>query len=283
MSVVRNSYTWRAGIINSNLPSTTRHVLLTLSCHFNDAGEACYPSQRLLAEETGLSERAVVAHLGSARELGWLQVSKHGFAGQKWANNQYMPSFPEGTEPHSAPCEKGTEPHSAPCGKGTEPNDKKVLNDVHTNYSVELLSLNTTTTAPEAHGGGVYDDLAIEPVIAPFLPQLLDIMRQAGIADPAHAQNLLDELAGTIAAGNCGERAKVGNPISWLKAVVARKFQPARCVGVQARRQSTKASGQLTTRKPTQIIDPVAAAKGAEIVAQVFARKRKQQSQPQHP
>ena len=137
MSVVRNSYTWRAGIIKSQLPATTRHVLLTLSCHFNDACEACYPSTRLLAEETGLSERAVITHLANARALGWLRVSKHGFAGQEWARNQYTPSFPQGTEPRSAPCEKGTEPH-----------DKKALNDVQSNYSYELLIKTTTTPSP---------------------------------------------------------------------------------------------------------------------------------------
>lgn len=132
-----NSYTWRGGVIKSDLPATTRHVLLTLSCHFNDAGEACYPSTSLLARETGLSERAVVTHLIRARELGWLIVSKHGFAGQKWSRNQYIPSFPEGTEARSVPS-----------GKGAEPDAEKALNDVQSNYSVELL-ITTTTTAPQ--------------------------------------------------------------------------------------------------------------------------------------
>lgn len=153
MSVVRNSYTWRAGIIKSQLPATTRHVLLTLSCHFNDAGEACYPSTRLLAEETGLSERAVITHLANARALGWLRVSKHGFAGQEWARNQYTPSFPQGTEPRSAPCEKGTEPH-----------DKKALNDVQSNYSYELLI--KTTTPPSPPRGMEIDDFVDSAVWA---------------------------------------------------------------------------------------------------------------------
>lgn len=153
MSVVRNSYTWRAGIIKSQLPATTRHVLLTLSCHFNDAGEACYPSTRLLAEETGLSERAVITHLANARALGWLRVSKHGFAGQEWARNQYTPSFPQGTEPRSAPCEKGTEPH-----------DKKALNDGQSNYSGDLLI--KTTTPPSPPKGMEIDDLVESAVWA---------------------------------------------------------------------------------------------------------------------
>ncbi len=82
------SYTWRAAILESDLPSTTRLVLLALSCHVNDAGESAYPSTQRLARETGLSEWAVVTHLAKAKDLGWLLVRKHGFAGQKWARNE---------------------------------------------------------------------------------------------------------------------------------------------------------------------------------------------------
>lgn len=132
-----NSYTWRAGIIKSDLLSTTRHVLLTLSCHVNDAGESAYPSTALLAKETGLSERSVITHLSIAKDLGWLEVRKHGLSGQSWARNEYYPRFPDdkkGTEPLSPPCKKGTESLS----EGTEPDDKKALNDVQSNYSYEL-------------------------------------------------------------------------------------------------------------------------------------------------
>jgi hypothetical protein len=165
------SYTWRHAIINSTLPPTTRHVMLTLSCHVNDAGEAAYPSTALLAHETGLSERAVVSHLRIAAKLGWLSVQKHGFGGQRWARNQYYPCVPDGfeiadrkaqgTEASSVPCgssrgkkalkdvrclvDKGTEPSSVPSAKalnvvpkGTEPDDKKALNEVQSNYSLEL-------------------------------------------------------------------------------------------------------------------------------------------------
>jgi hypothetical protein len=273
-SVVRNSYTWRAGIIKSNLAPTTKHVLLTLSCHFNDAGEACYPTTRLQAQETGLSEKCVITHLAIARELGWLKVSKHGFAGQRWSHNQYMPCFPEGTEPPSVPSKKGT-----------EPNDQKALNDVQCNYSVELLSLNTTTTttAPKAltsGSGGVFENLIIEPVIGQYLPQLLDVLLRAGVAE-TDAQDLLDELVGTIEAGKRGERQKVANPVLWLQGVVAGKFKRARCFEVRARRQSVKASVQLACKRDDLDIDPVASAKGAEYfsIARVRARRQAQQKE----
>ncbi|WP_367394534.1 helix-turn-helix domain-containing protein [Cupriavidus sp. Agwp_2] len=167
-----NSYTWRAAIIRSDLGPTTRHVLLTLSCHINDAGEPTYPSTLLLSDECGLSERAVVTHLKLAASLGWLTVSKHGYAGQGWARNQYRPRTPDGFVPRPAPVRKGTEAGSVPSDEklstealndvqyvegegtegrsvpsgealnvtteGTERGDKKALNDVQSNYPLEL-------------------------------------------------------------------------------------------------------------------------------------------------
>ncbi|CAG9194095.1 conserved hypothetical protein [Paraburkholderia caribensis] len=110
-------WTWRHAIINSSLPPTTRHVLLTLSCHVNDAGEPAYPSTQLLAQETGLSERAVITHLRDAAALGWLAVSKHGYGGQKWARNQYYPHIPDGFELPDRE-DRGTEAGSVPSKKG---------------------------------------------------------------------------------------------------------------------------------------------------------------------
>lgn len=132
------SYTWRAGILTSDLASTTRLVLLTLSCHVNDAGESAFPSTKLLASESGLSERAVVSHLAIAKEKGWLRVQRHGFGGQRWARHEYYPSFPKGAECGSAASEEGTESGSVPWREGTEPDDEKALKEVQSNYSGEL-------------------------------------------------------------------------------------------------------------------------------------------------
>lgn len=162
-------WTWRHAIIKSSLPPTTRHVLLTLSCHLNDLGEDCFPSTAMLADETGLSERSVCTHLALAAEHGWFVVRRHGYGKQKWARHEYFPRIPEGfevpdrddqgTERTSAPSkkgrgtkalndvqchvDKGTEAGSVPSKKalnvvpeGTEPNDEKALNDVQSNTAV---------------------------------------------------------------------------------------------------------------------------------------------------
>jgi hypothetical protein len=135
-------WSWRSAILKSELPSTTRHVLLTLSCYVNEVGQSAYPSTKTLADDTGLSERAVITHLHVAEESGWLKIKQHGFSGQGWARHEYYPSTPsglfdtEGAEYRSAPSEKalnvateGTEPHA----EGTERHDKKALNDVQSN------------------------------------------------------------------------------------------------------------------------------------------------------
>ncbi len=61
---------WRERVLaDTNLPSTTRLVLLTLSVQ---DGSSCHPSTRRLAKETGLSERSVITHLENAVTDGWI-------------------------------------------------------------------------------------------------------------------------------------------------------------------------------------------------------------------
>ncbi|RVA58211.1 helix-turn-helix domain-containing protein [Mesorhizobium sp. M7A.F.Ca.US.001.01.1.1] len=141
------SWSWRHAIISSDLAPTTRHVLLTISCYMNDVGGGCYPTTKQLQKSTGLSERAVCEHIGIAERAGWLTISKHGLAGQKWKNHQYSARWPnaEGTDVGSVPSAekaltqdqrltpKGTDAGSVRNCEGTDPNDKKALTDGQSN------------------------------------------------------------------------------------------------------------------------------------------------------
>ncbi|UVC14725.1 helix-turn-helix domain-containing protein [Mesorhizobium onobrychidis] len=126
------AWTWRHAITQSDLPATTRHVLLTLSCFMNEVGEGCYPTQDDLAKATGLTERAVRTHTEIAVEKGWLKRQEHGFRGQKWKNYEYSALWPDpqdvgkGPEPRSAPSDEAPEPHS----KAPEPRSAKDRKDV---------------------------------------------------------------------------------------------------------------------------------------------------------
>ena len=50
------AWTWRHAILEAELPATTKHVLLTISCFMNDVGEGCYRTTKELAQFIGLPD-----------------------------------------------------------------------------------------------------------------------------------------------------------------------------------------------------------------------------------
>lgn len=149
-------WSWRSAIQKSDLQSTTKLVLFNLSVHMSDAGESCFPSTKLQAKSTGLSERSVCTHLDLAEEAGFIETTKHGFGDKKWARNEYKAIYPEGTELGSAPCDEGTEPPS----EGTEPDDIKALNVVQSNTTVNS-SMNSASSKQQKNKKELfsYDDI----------------------------------------------------------------------------------------------------------------------------
>jgi len=135
-------FSWRQAVLKSKLESTTKHVLVTLGCHMNEMGESCFPTIETLCEETSLSNRAVITHLKKAEEAGFIRTSKHGFAGRKWARNEYVATFPQ-------PIKVVNDVHHLVdevvnlVQQGSERDDIKVVNDVHTSTSINS-SINNT-------------------------------------------------------------------------------------------------------------------------------------------
>lgn len=149
------AWSWRHALLKSDLPATTRHVLLTISCFMNDVGGGCYPTQEQLAEATGLSDRAVRQHIDTAVKAGWLVRKEHGFRGQKWRNHEYEAAWPtqdvaaadlpivERAEPASGPFLEGAERHA----EGAERGSEKVRNDVPTILPVHSSNQRRDTRA----------------------------------------------------------------------------------------------------------------------------------------
>jgi hypothetical protein len=122
----------------------------------NEAGESCFPSIKLLCEETGLSNRAVITHLHNATELGWITVGLHGYAGQRWASHEYRPAWPHHLRSAATELEKAVNVvHDLNkkavnviqkvvnvIPKGSEPSDIKAVNEVHTSTPVSTLISN---------------------------------------------------------------------------------------------------------------------------------------------
>ena len=59
---------------DSSLSSKARLVLFVLSTHMNNTCGSCWPGQRTIAEETGLSRSTVQRALEECKEKGWIRV-----------------------------------------------------------------------------------------------------------------------------------------------------------------------------------------------------------------
>ena len=116
----------------SNLPSPTRHLLLSLGRRMELDGTSCYPATRTIAARTGLSERTVCTHLAIAETDGWLERSARGRgAGQAWRGHEYRPSVPQKVlKEIQHVIDKGAEGGSVRIHEGAEPDDRKVLKEV---------------------------------------------------------------------------------------------------------------------------------------------------------
>lgn len=87
---------WRAAFMDSDLSSTTRHVLHALSGFMADEGDECFPSIAIIADKCSLDRKTIRTHLAIAELKGWLRVESAGFRGQQWRRKQYVARWPDG-------------------------------------------------------------------------------------------------------------------------------------------------------------------------------------------
>lgn len=123
------SWTWRHAIIESDLQPTTRHVLLTLSCHISDSGRAVPVTIVEMVKHTGLSKPAVMKHLEMAAISGWISVKKHGLSGQRWNANEYQITVP-GTQSMPELLPQGGQRDLPKSANAVNVVDQKAVNDV---------------------------------------------------------------------------------------------------------------------------------------------------------
>ena len=85
---------WQRAIGDSDLPSTTKHVLQTISIHFMDEnGGRCYPTIEQLMQKASLSKQCIIDHLNRAVEKGWLEHWRYGRsrANRRWNYRAVIP------------------------------------------------------------------------------------------------------------------------------------------------------------------------------------------------
>jgi hypothetical protein len=117
---------WQQAILQSDLPATVRHVLLTLSIGWMDAnGGSCFPTLEQIAEKARLSRQAVARALDQAVEAGYLQRWHwgHGKGNRRW---NYQATLPRGqivTEDNQHPPVIVIENDHKPCPSLTMPKE----------------------------------------------------------------------------------------------------------------------------------------------------------------
>ena len=150
-------FDWRSAVASTHGPEkpTTRFVLLTLALHMSVKGDSCFPSIDLLAEESGLSRRAVIEHLQIAEATGWLAKKDRSVrSGQGWRRVEYFGLIPTGIEqilrtPKSNVVQdghqlKGGDRHA----EGGARDRKKVVTDGHPSTSVNTSRTSKGAFAP---------------------------------------------------------------------------------------------------------------------------------------
>ena len=93
-------YVWRDAIRSERGPSgkskaSLRHILINLSFYMDGNGLNCYPTQEVIALETGYTLGHVNNMIELAEELGWIKKISHQGIGQKWRNLVYKPILPQ--------------------------------------------------------------------------------------------------------------------------------------------------------------------------------------------
>ena len=139
---MKQFFSWRSAVLDSDLQSSTKLVLLVISTYMNDHGGGAYPSQNTIVNKSSLSKRTVVDHIEIACNAGWLIKDTHGFSGQGWRRNEYKIAFPDviidGDDEGGAviaPRQKVVQP----LHKGGANNSTKVVQPLHLNNCKELF------------------------------------------------------------------------------------------------------------------------------------------------
>ena len=164
-------WSWRfAFASNTDLDKAAKAVLQVIAMHTNDCGEGCFPSIETIALESGYSKRSVILAIQDAAEKGWLKIEKHGFAGQKWKRNHYIPQWPErqyGGAATAPPSEKVVQSTQ----EGGAVHDQKVVQPLHSNIPINnpIESLSAEALEKEVSDSG-FDKKAIEKQFKAFGP-----------------------------------------------------------------------------------------------------------------
>jgi biotin operon repressor len=112
-----------------DLTGSEKLVAMMQATHAGQDGRDAHPGEKLLAAETGFSEKTVRKHLHSLREKGWLQMLSSGRGGAHDRSSAFSLNIPTGNgyrlEDESQPVSEDAQPvtDDFPTGNGYRTND----------------------------------------------------------------------------------------------------------------------------------------------------------------
>lgn len=144
------AWTWRRALLSSDLPGTTKHVLLTLSCHIPEIGGAAWPSIATLAAETSLTEATVKKHLRAGLEAGWIARQKRYTETGRQTSNAYALAAPSGGGGHLTAPTQGNDPHGGASKHPPQISSEEKLRDIAREENGDLFG--ESSAEPERNG-----------------------------------------------------------------------------------------------------------------------------------
>jgi hypothetical protein len=95
MGIECSRWDWQALFASEHGPDpTTRHVLHVVAMHLFGEQKSAFPGQERIAVFTGLTSRAVRAHLALAEKGQWLKIKPNKRRGKNGYWNTYLPTIP---------------------------------------------------------------------------------------------------------------------------------------------------------------------------------------------
>jgi len=124
------SFLWRKQILEDlDLRSTTKLVAMVLHYHMDNDSCECFPSEELIAKESGLSTRCVVTHIKKLKQNLYITIKKEK-GGQGWNRNIYKAFL----RPESAALPNDAENEANAKGHANE--GQKKVKEIHSNSSI---------------------------------------------------------------------------------------------------------------------------------------------------